>query len=139
MAIVVLGIKPIPIPDELLLDYTLSSKKVVIDSIPESKGWITNGVYIDDPVERSKMVKTLKLLYHKLNQKILLKNAVFCITKFTDRNNWEAVRVKPIKKDSNIYAPLVDGLLGSAKLVMSEGHVLLSYFSKTVITEELIG
>ena len=49
MAITVLGIKPIPIPDDLLLDYTLSSKKVVVDSIPESQGWITNGVYIEEP------------------------------------------------------------------------------------------
>lgn len=139
MSRVIIGIDQIKIPDKLLLSYNLSSKKVVIDSMPEKSYWITDGVYIDDPVERIKMVKILKEITKVLESKILFSKALFCFTEFEDKDNWRAVRIHQIKKDSNVYAPMMWGLTGSAEIVMKNGVCNLSYFTKDCITEKLIG
>lgn len=137
MATIILGVDPIPVPDNLLLDYTLSSKKVSVGPASKS-GWLTDGVYIEDPVERLKMEKSLRKIHRQINDRILLRNSIFAITKFKDRRNWEAIRVRAVEGSTNIYAPLVEGLIGSAKIVVSEGNCNLSYYSKNCISEELI-
>lgn len=136
----VIGIDPIPVPDELLLDYTLSSKKLTPRSIrPSCGGWIDNGVYIEDSVERSKMLKSLNTITRLTNKKALLKGAVFCITEFTDRNNWKAVRVRSLTSTTDVYAPWVEGLAGHCVITMKNGDCSLTYYSVNCITEKLVG
>ena len=139
MSRVIIGIDQIKIPDKLLLSYNLSSKKVVIDSMPEKSYWITDGIYIDDPVERIKMVKTLKEITKALESKILFSKALFCFSEFKDRDNWRAVRISKIKKDADVYAPMRWGLTGSAEIIMKNGKCQLKYYTKDCITEELLG
>ena len=134
----IIGVDPIPVPDKLLLDYNIKSKKIVM-GYPEDAFWVTDGVFIEDPVERMKMEKMLKEITKYFRSKVSLSNSIFCFTEFEDKDNWRAVRIHQIKKDANVYAPMMWGLTGSAEIVMKNGVCNISYFTKDCITEKLIG
>ena len=132
-------LKRLSVPTELWCDYNIASKQLSKDS-PAYKHFILSDVYLKSDYDKSRLESQLVTIGAYLESKPLLYNAMYAFTYFENYLHWEAVRVivNKVENDDIFYIPMMEGLVGSSKIITElPNSCKIQYYTKNQTMNEI--